>query len=154
MHALTLSHTHTHTSIHRTHLLHHDCGSITNSERPSEAVKAKGHASSMRKDTSSSRTGNTVTDISPIWREAEKRDREVWTGTLLPFHCPSTIYYSLYHHLTFLWLFRQLSNKPFNILYIPIQQKNMPPHPTGSRGGEAHSIWAFRKEQTTIYQSH
>lgn len=53
----------------QTHLLHHDCGSMTNSERPREAAKAKGHASSMKKDTSSSRTGNTVTDISPIWRD-------------------------------------------------------------------------------------
>lgn len=54
------------------HLLHHVCGSRTNWERPSEAVKAKGHASSMRKDTSSRRTGNTVTDISPTCRGRTK----------------------------------------------------------------------------------
>lgn len=49
-----------------THLLHHDWGSMANSERPREATKAKGHASSMKKNISSSRTGNTVTDIRPI----------------------------------------------------------------------------------------
>lgn len=68
-----LKHTHT-------HLLHQHWGSMTNSERPKEAVKAKGHASSMKKDTSSSRTGNTVTDMSPICG-----DREVWAVTLLSF---------------------------------------------------------------------
>lgn len=61
------------------HLLHQVCGSRTNWERPREAVKAKGHASSMRKDTSSSRTGKTVTDISPICRDRTKvRTTDCW----------------------------------------------------------------------------
>lgn len=57
------------------HLLHHVCGSRTNWERPNDAVKAKGQASSMRKDTSSRRTGNTVTDISATCRERTKARR-------------------------------------------------------------------------------
>lgn len=52
-----------------THLLHHDWGSTVNSERPRAATKAKGHASSMKKNISSSRTGNTVKDIRPICRK-------------------------------------------------------------------------------------
>lgn len=76
-----LSHKHS-----QTHLLHHDCGSIANSERPREAVKAKGHASSMRKETSRSRTGKTVTDMSPICRDKTHRDTNSYTAAAIPLH--------------------------------------------------------------------
>lgn len=70
-----------------THLLHHDCGSGTSSERPSEAVKAKGHASSMKKETNSRRTGKTVTDMTPIWRRERKDTKIQIINKLLQYCC-------------------------------------------------------------------
>lgn len=90
----------------QTHLLHHDCGSIANSERPREAVKAKGHASSMRKETSSSRTGKTVTDMSPICRDKTHRDTNSYTSAAIPLH-----FNNLLFTVTSLLCFSQLSKK-------------------------------------------
>lgn len=83
-----------------THLLHHDWDSMANSERPREATKAKGHASSMKKNISSSRTGNTVTDIRPICgrrRRSGGREGRVFTRSYALITANTWQPYRLYH---------------------------------------------------------
>lgn len=114
---------------------------MTNSERPREAVKAKGQASSMKKDTSSSRTGNTVTDMSPICKERKKNS----------FHKHSTEY----HSTVFLTdnIFIQpdftVAFKPAETYYALWTVEKYVWHPTGSGGGDLHTICAFRKHSST-----
>lgn len=71
----TFKQTDTHTNNKGTHLLQRHWGSTVVSERPTEARKAKGQASSIMNAAMSRRMGNSVTVINAICKRLRKREK-------------------------------------------------------------------------------